>query len=164
MPDADRALAQARPGLVPQLHHHCGFDIILGFSTRHRTVHFRSSSRTTPDAPTGALQWPRLLRSELALGQVIGGDMLVAGDPLTRARLRAQVVAVGPQSVAGRRFDVAVLEVFGDAQLGDSFTRVDGAMVVDRSSGVLLRLDLRSAAPAFSLQRRLVRVEPANSP
>jgi hypothetical protein len=36
------------------LHHHRGFDIILGFSTRHRTVHFRSSSRTTPDALNGA--------------------------------------------------------------------------------------------------------------
>ena len=115
-------------------------------------------------APPGALQWPHLLRGELVLGHVTGGDMVVAGDPLSRARLRAQVVAVGPQSVAGRRFDVAVLEVFGDAQLGDAFTRVEGALVVDRSSGVLLRLDLRSAAPGFSLQRRLVRVEPADSP
>jgi hypothetical protein len=54
MPDADRALAQARPGLVPQPHHCRGFGIVLGFSTRHRTVHFRSSSRTTPDALDGA--------------------------------------------------------------------------------------------------------------
>ena len=115
-------------------------------------------------APPGALQWPHLLRGDLVLGHVTGGDMVVVGDPLSRARLRAQVVAVGPQSVAGRRFDVAVLEVFGDAQLGDSFTRVEGALVVDRSSGVLLRLDLRSAAPGFSLQRRLMRVEPADSP
>ena len=115
-------------------------------------------------APAGALQWPHLLRGDLVLGHVTGGDMVVVGDPLSRARLRAQVVAVGPQSVAGRRFDVAVLEVFGDAQLGDSFTRVDGALVVDRNSGVLLRLDLRSAAPGFSLQRRLMRVEPADSP
>ena len=115
-------------------------------------------------APPGALQWPRLLRGELVLGHVTGGDMVVAGDPQARARLRAQVVAVGAQTVAGRRFDVAVLEIFGDAQLGDSFTRVDGALVVDRRSGVLLRLDLRSAAPGFSLQRRLMRVEPADSP
>lgn len=115
-------------------------------------------------APTGALQWPHLLRSELALGQVTGGDMVVVGDPLSRARLRGQVVAVGPQLVAGRRFDVAVLEIFGDAQLADSFTRVEGALVVDRSSGVLLRLDLRSAAPGFTLQRRLMRVEPADGP
>ena len=115
-------------------------------------------------APAGALQWPRLLRGDLVLGHVTGGDMVVVGDPLSRARLRAQVVAVGPQSVAGRRFDVAVLEVFGDAQMGESFTRVEGAMVVDRSSGVLLRLDLRSAAPGFSLQRRLMRVAPADSP
>ena len=115
-------------------------------------------------APPGALQWPHLLRSELVLGQVTGGDVVVAGDPLSRARLRGQVVAVGPQTVVGRRFDVAVLELFGDAQSGDSYTRVEGALVVDRSSGVLLRLDLRSAAPAFSLQRRLMRVEPADGP
>lgn len=87
--------------------------------------------------------------------------MLVAGDPLSRARLRGQVVAVGAQMVAGRRFDVAVVELFGDVQRGESFTRLVGAIVVDRASGVLLRLDLRSADATFLLQRRLVRVEPA---
>ena len=112
-------------------------------------------------APTGSLQWPRLLRSEMPLGQVTAGDILIVGDPLARARLRGQVVAVGPQTVAGRRFDVAVLDLFGDAQRGDATTRVDGSMVVDRASGVLLRLDLRTAAAGFALQRRLVRVEPA---
>lgn len=115
-------------------------------------------------APAGSLQWPRLLRAELPLGQVTAGDMVVAGDPLGRARLRGQVVAVGAQMVAGRRFDVAVVELFGDAQRGESFTRVDGAIVVDRASGVLLRLDLRSADAHFLLQRRLVRVEPAPAP
>jgi hypothetical protein len=110
-------------------------------------------------APAGALQWPRLLRAEMPLGQVIGGDIVVVGDPLLRARLRGQVVAVGEQTVAGRRFDVAVVELFGDAQRADTSTRVDGAIVIDRASGVLLRLDLRSADPAFSLQRRLMRVQ-----
>ncbi len=112
-------------------------------------------------APDGALSWPRLLRGELTLGAVTAGEMRVVGDGFTRARLRGQVVAVGPQTVAGRRFDVIVLELFGDAQRGDATTRVDGAMVVDRASGVLLRLDLRSAISEFSLQRRLVRVEAA---
>lgn len=110
-------------------------------------------------APDGALSWPRLLRSELMLGAVTAGDMLVVGDPLTRARMRGQVVAVGPQTVAGRRFDAIVVELFGDAQRGDATTRVDGAIVVDRASGLLLRLDLRSANSSFSLQRRLVRVD-----
>ena len=112
-------------------------------------------------APRGWLQWTHLLRSELVLGQVIAGDIVVAGDPLARARMRGQVVAVGPQTVAGRRFDVAVIELFGDATVGDSFTRVDGAIAVDRLSGVLLRLDLRCAQPVFNLQRRLMRVVPA---
>ena len=115
------------------------------------------------EAPPGALQWPNLLRAEMPLGQVAAGHIGVVGDPLARARLRGQVVAVGPQTVAGRRFDVAVLELFGDAPLGNDTTRVEGSLVVDRASGVLLRLDLRSAARAFSLQRRLMRVEPVAS-
>ena len=115
-------------------------------------------------APAGALTWQKLLHSGLDLGQVTAGDMVLAGDPLTRARMRGQVVAVGPQTLAGRRFDVAVIELFGDAPRGETYTRVDGALVVDRASGVLLRLDLRSANPAFQLQRRLMRVEPRVEP
>ena len=53
------------------------------------------------------------------------------------------------------------LDTFGDVTLGDTPTRVTGVMVVDRSSGVLLRLDLSSAHPMLSLQRRLVRVDAA---
>jgi hypothetical protein len=110
-------------------------------------------------APSGALAWQRLLRRDLALGQLVAGEMRVVGDPLARARLRGQVMAVGPQTVADRRFDVAVIELFGDAQRGEASTRVDGSMVVDRASGVLLRLDLKSAQSSFTLQRRLVRVD-----
>lgn len=113
------------------------------------------------DAPGGSLQWQRLLRDELVLGQVVAGDMTVAGDPLSRARLRGQVVAVGPQTVAEHRFDVAVIELFGDAPRSEAYTRVDGAIAVDRNSGVLLRLDLRSAHPSFALRRRLMRIEAA---
>jgi hypothetical protein len=112
-------------------------------------------------APPGSLLWPQLLRGELVLGAVTAGDIVVVGDPLARARMRGQVVAVGPQTIAGRRFDAVVVELFGDATRGEDSTRVDGAIVVDRASGVLLRLDLRSAHHSFSLQRRLVRVEPA---
>lgn len=112
-------------------------------------------------APNGWLQWTHLLRSELSLGQVVSGDIAIAGDPLARARIRGQVVALGPQTLADRRFDVAVIELFGDATMGETFTRVDGAIAVDRQSGVLLRLDLRCAKPAFNLQRRLTRVLPA---
>jgi hypothetical protein len=112
-------------------------------------------------APDGTLAWPHLLRGELLLGAVTAGDIVVTGDPLARARMRGQVVAVGPQLVAGRRFDVAVVELFGDAPRGADATRVEGVIVVDRASGVLLRLDLQSAQPPFALQRRLVRVDAA---
>lgn len=111
--------------------------------------------------PQGQLQWPRLLLHEMTLGQVIGGEIGVSGDADARARVRGQVVAVGPQTVASRRFDVAIVELFGDAQRGDRSTRLDGVLVVDRNSGVLLRLELQSAQPGFTLQRRLMRIEPA---
>ncbi|MFY9510770.1 MAG: hypothetical protein WAQ05_07335, partial [Rubrivivax sp.] len=48
-------------------------------------------------APGGTLVWPRLLRRELVLGQVLSGDIAVVGDPMARARVRGQVVATGPQ-------------------------------------------------------------------
>jgi len=117
------------------------------------------AGNVTTAAP-GTLQWPRLLRHELTLGQVMGGEMGFSDAPARRARVRGQVVAVGPQSVAGRSFDAAVVELFGDARDGDQNTRLDGVLVVDRTSGVLLRLDLRSSMPGFMLQRRLSRVEP----
>lgn len=112
-------------------------------------------------APAGQLSWPHLLRRDLSLGTVIAGDIVVSGDPYARARMRGQVVAVGPQIVGGRSFDVAVVELFGDTARAEGYTRVDGAIVVDRHSGVLLRLDLRSAEPGFRLQRRLLRVDAA---
>lgn len=111
-------------------------------------------------APEGVLRWQRLLASGLLPGQILAGEMST-GEPQSLARLRGQVVAVGPQTVAGHRFDVAVIELFGDAERAEAYTRVDGSIVVDRANGLLLRLDLRSAHPAFNLQRRLVRIEPA---
>ena len=111
------------------------------------------------------VRWRRLLQPDLQLGQVLAGD-LYAADPAAvgHARLRGQVVAQGVQTVAGRSFDVAVIELFGDAPLGDNdSTRVSGVMAVDRTSGLLLRLELSSSNPAYSMRRRLVRVEPAAS-
>jgi hypothetical protein len=113
------------------------------------------------EAPAGSLLWSRLLRPPLALGDVVGGELGVSGEPAMRARVRGQVVAVGPQRIGGRPFEAVVIELFGEAPLGELSTRLEGAIVVDRSSGVLLRLDLRSAQPVFRLQRRLVRVDPA---
>ncbi len=110
--------------------------------------------------PPEVLQWPYLLRHELELGQVMAGEMTIPADLTARARVRGQVMAVGPQTVAGRQFDVAVVELFGDAQRDDVYSRLDGVMVIDRLSGVLLRLDLRCGLPAFALQRRLMRIEP----
>ncbi len=124
-----------------------------------RRVWLQDAAGNITAAPDGALRWLRLLRRDLVLGQVVAGQIDVVGDPLQHARVRGQVIAVGPQTLADRRFDVAVIDLFGDAQQGDASTRLDGAIVVDRSSGVLLRLDLHSALPAFNLQRRLSRVE-----
>jgi hypothetical protein len=107
------------------------------------------------------VRWRRLLQPDLELGQVLAGE-LYAADPgaVGHARLRGQVVAQGVQTIAGRSFDVSVIELFGDAPMGENdSTRINGVMAVDRS-GLLLRLELSSSNPAYSMRRRLVRVEP----
>ena len=130
---------------------------VVGVPTRWR----QDLAGNVLEAPPGTLIWSRLLRRPMDLGEVLAGDIAISGDGLLRARVRGQVVAVGPQSIAGRSFDVAVIELYGDVPRGESWTRLDGAIVVDRRSGLLLRLDLRSAQTLFQLQRRLVRVETA---
>jgi hypothetical protein len=114
---------------------------------------------------SGMLYWSRLLRPDLELGDVLAGT-LHEGDGAT-GRVRGQVVATGVQTAYGRPFDAAVVELFGDVPQASPFpaggyTRLDGVMVVDRKSGVLLRLELRSANPEFTLRRTLVRIEPAS--
>jgi hypothetical protein len=123
------------------------------------------AGNTQVDNRVPLVKWRRLLQPDLQLGQVLAGD-LYSADPtaLGHARLRGQVVAQGVQTVAGRSFDVAVIELFGDAPMGDNdSTRVSGVMAVDRASGMLLRLELSSSNPAYSMRRRLLRVEPAAS-
>ncbi|MBK1614037.1 hypothetical protein CKO44_11220 [Rubrivivax gelatinosus] len=112
-------------------------------------------------APAGELQWQRLFRRDIALGDVLSGEIRISGDPYARALVRGQVVATGRQMIAGRAFDVAVVELFGDAENGEVSSRLEGAIVIDRVSGLLIRLDLSSATPGFRLERRLVRVQPA---
>jgi hypothetical protein len=108
------------------------------------------------------LAWQRLLQRDLQLGQVLLGELHPADDLGPPAHLRGQVVAQGPQTIAGRRFDVAVIELFGDAPLGENgSTRLNGVMAVDRRSGVLLRLEIECANADFAVHRRLVRIEPA---
>jgi hypothetical protein len=111
---------------------------------------------SAPIAPV----WPQLLRTELELGTVVSGELLDPSDLVVRARVRGQVVAVGPQLIGGRTLDAAVIDLFGDAQGEVASARLDGVLVVDRSTGLLLRLDLFSPNPAFNLQRRLVRIQP----
>lgn len=113
--------------------------------------------------------WRRLLKRDLSLGQVLYGDLAAADEARPSARVRGQVVATGPQTIAGRPFDVAVIELFGEGPMtrggpgdvGQGSTRLSGVMAVDRHSGVLLRLELRCANPDFAIRRRLQRVESA---
>ena len=116
-----------------------------------------------PRLPEGSgwLHWKRLLRPDMALGDVVSGDV-VGSDGGGIGRLRGQVIALGVQTSLGRPFDAAVIELFGDAPMAGHGTRLDGVMVVDRKSGVLLRLELRSGNPEFALRRTLTRIEPAN--
>ena len=118
------------------------------------------------------LGWRRLLKPDLTLGQVLSGELAAADQVRTSGRVRGQVVATGPQTIAGRNFDVAVIELFGEAPapaltsggVDQGSTRLDGVMAVDRRNGLLLRLELRSSNPDFSVRRRLLRVEPPARP
>ncbi len=124
------------------------------------------------EARAPLLGWRRLLKPDLMLGQVLYGDLAAADQVRPAARVRGQVVATGPQTIAGRSFDVAVIELFGEAPttaaggggIDLASTRLDGVMAVDRQNGLLLRLELRSANADFSLRRRLLRVESAAPP
>lgn len=107
----------------------------------------------------GFVHWRHLLRRDLALGDVLAGELLQGNGRL--ARLRGQVIALGVQANGGRPFDAAVIELFGDVQGESAGSWLDGILVVDRRSGVLLRMELRSSDPEFQLRRTLLRVEPA---
>jgi hypothetical protein len=117
---------------------------------------------------TGLVSWTRLLRPEMALGDALSGQ-IHSGDGSPPGRVRGQVIALGVQTAHGRPFDAAVIELFGEVPtaagvgngLGTGSARIDGVMVVDRKSGVLLRLELRSSNPEFALRRTLRRIEPA---
>jgi hypothetical protein len=136
----------------------------------HRLAPWRQDLAGNPvlEARAPLIGWRRLLKTDLVLGQILYGELAAADEAVPSGRVRGQVVATGPQTVAGRTFDVAVIELFGDAPLAPSgrhgdaagSTRLDGVMAVDRSSGVLLRLEMRSGNPSFALRRRLIRVEP----
>lgn len=125
--------------------------------------HWRQDLAGNPqlDGRGPLIAWQRLLKRDLQLGQIVSGELHAADGQSPPARLRGQVVAQGAQTVAGRAFDVAVIELFGDAPIGETAsTRLNGVMAVDRASGVLLRLELNCAHPGYALRRRLMRVEP----
>lgn len=108
----------------------------------------------------GLLQWRRLLEPDLTLGQTLSGELIAADDPDLTAAVTAQVVSLGPQTIAGRSFEAAVLELHGAApREGEGSTRLTGVMAIDRTSGVVLRLELSCGNPSFVLWRRLARVE-----
>ncbi len=123
------------------------------------------AGNTRPDSRAPLLSWRRLLKPDLQLGQVLTGELYSADSAsVGPARVRGQVVAQGVQQIVGRSFDVAVIELFGDAPTSDGgFVRLSGVMAVDRASGLLLRLELSCSNPEFAMRRRLTRVESAAS-
>jgi hypothetical protein len=119
------------------------------------------AGNTQADSRAPLLSWRRLLKRDLQLGQVLTGELYSAEPPaLGPAQVRGQVVAQGVQQVVGRTFDVAVIELFGDAPTDNGhFARLNGVMAVDRTSGLLLRLEVSCSNPHFAMRRRLTRVE-----
>jgi hypothetical protein len=118
---------------------------------------------TSPPHPI--VSWSHLLRRQLALGDVLAGE-LHSPESERHGSLRGQVVALRRVTVAGRVFDGATIELSGDVPYGPehdpSSTRIEGVMEVDRASGVLLRLDLRSGNRDYAVRRKLLRIEPAS--
>lgn len=110
-----------------------------------------------PPGGDAVLYWTRLLRPGMQLGDVLSGELRSTSGE--QGRLRGQVIATGVQTGFGRPFDAAVIELYGDVPFRRHTARLDGVMVVDRKSGVLLRLELRSGNADFELRRRLLRVE-----
>jgi len=121
------------------------------------------AGNTRAESRAPLVSWRRLLKPDMQLGQVLSGE-LYSADPagVGPARVRGQVVAQGVQQILGRSFDVAVIELFGDAPtLDGGFARLSGVMAVDRTSGLLLRLELSCSNPDFAMRRQLTRVESA---
>lgn len=151
---------ELRLGLRAARRDHLDFDAEVGGRALGAPWRQDRAGNVAPPAASasaGVVYWTRLLRPELALGDVLAGELRRTGG--VAGRLRGQVIAVGVQTGFGRPFDAAVVELYGDVPFRDYTTRLDGVMVVDRHSGVLLRLELRSANPDFSLRRTLLRVE-----
>ena len=146
---------------------HLEFALDVAGQPAPRPWHQDTAGNPAAGAPgSGMLYWSRLLRRDLALGDIVSGTVHEAEGGA--GRLRGQVIATGVQTRYGRPFDAAVVELFGDVPNNEPFpgatsTRIDGVMVVDRKSGVLLRLELRSANPEFAVRRTLVRIEPATT-
>ena len=119
----------------------------------------RAGNIGLPGDAAGLVGWSRLLRRPLELGDVLSGSLQGPGGG---GRVRGQVIAIGVQAATGRSFDAAVIELFGEVPHGRVSARLDGVMVVDRKSGTLLRLELKSANPDYAMRRLLTRVEPAS--
>lgn len=103
--------------------------------------------------------WRYLMPAELKPGLRWRGEV----DNLNNAtaRLQAEFVAEHVKTPFGPRFDPVVLDLRGEIEPGSPPSKVEGAMVVDRRSGLLLRLELHGEDPQFDLERRLVHIEPA---
>lgn len=120
------------------------------------------------DASAGPVQWRRLLRPGLKPGDVLAGELRLGGEGAGWGPVRGRVMAAGPQTVSGRHFDAAVIELSGEVPQARSYgsggvrnAGVDGVLVVDRTSGVLLRIELGTSSARTAFRRRLVQVEPA---
>lgn len=110
--------------------------------------------------PAGPLvYWRNLLSPQPKLSQRMSGEISNVNN--ATARVQSQLVAEHVKTPFGNRFDPVVMDLRGEIEPGSPPPQVEGVMVVDRRSGLLLRLELRSADPQFDLERRLVHIEPA---
>lgn len=111
----------------------------------------------TPEGPL--VYWRNLLSAQPKPSQRLSGEVSNVNN--ATARVQSQLVAEHVKTPFGSRFDPVVMDLRGEVEPGSPPPQVEGVMVVDRRSGLLLRLELRSTDPQFDLERRLVHIEPA---
>ncbi|NML19028.1 hypothetical protein [Azohydromonas caseinilytica] len=110
-------------------------------------------------APAELASWRGLLQPALASGTRVSGELMNLHG--ATAQLKAQVVAEHAKTPFGSKFDPVVLDLQGDIEPGTPPARAQGVMVVDRLSGILLRLEVQASDPQFDLERQLVHIEAA---
>lgn len=108
-----------------------------------------------------------LLKPRLRLGQALSG-LLVPGEDTPALEVTAEVVGIGPATLARGSLPTVTLDLRGrviEPATGNGMARatVRGVLVVDGRNGMLVRLQTQSSSALPAIDVRLLRVEPGQN-